>query len=575
MASTSAAHRSIQSSTIGVADEGKSTVQFNILGPLEVVDHGSVVPLGGVKPRAMLGMLLLRANRVVPSSKLLDSLWVGGVPPTARKMLQNAASALRDVLARDGGSADPPVLLTHTPGYLLHIEPGTIDLNRFTRHTEQGRAYAADDDWEAARQELRSALGVWRGPVLADLTEASTVWPEAVEIQRTQLVVTEELFDAELACGRHREVVAEIESVAGRELSHERLVAQLMLALYRCGRQLDALEVYRRARTSLIETHGLEPSRELQELERSILNQDTALDWRGGAVPVIGDGVPARAERPAADLAGPAMPAAALPGAAPAVPVRPAVPADGGEVATPAPGRQASLMAVLSEVDRMPGSDAAAAAAAFDLVAEIVDHEASRYGGVVVSRVASVSWVVFDDSAGGAVDAGLAIQAALTTPRQVGDAADGQVPQVTVKIAVVSTDAALGYQPGDGTLRGLDSAVVGQCLQLASAAPAGRVRVGEETKRATERCVRYEWACDGAWDVVERLPEALRLHKVKMVIGDPGEIQKLYGLLSTIDDGRTASWLNDRTGRGYDNLLEEAVAEVTISVWVPADDVPS
>jgi DNA-binding SARP family transcriptional activator len=328
-------------------------VQFNILGPLEVVEQGRAMPLGGIKQRAMLGMLLLSANRVVPSSKLLDSLWVGSVPPTARKMLQNAASALRDVLACNGGSADPPVLLTHTPGYLLHVEPGTIDLNRFTLHTERGRSYAAGGDWESARQELRDAVGVWRGPVLADLTEACAVWPEAVAVQNTHLVVFEELFDAELACGRHREVVAELESVAGRELSRERLVAQLMLALYRCGRQMDALDVYRRARGSLIE-NGLEPSRELQQLEHSILNQDMRLDWRGGVMPVVGESGTAGVSWPTAALVGTAAPAA-LRGVALAGPRRLEPVSADGLVMPLAQGQLVSMMAVVGE--GLPAAD--------------------------------------------------------------------------------------------------------------------------------------------------------------------------------------------------------------------------
>jgi DNA-binding SARP family transcriptional activator len=540
-------------------------VQFNILGPLEVVDRGRVVPLGGVKQRAMLGMLLLKANRVVPSSTLLDYLWVDGAPPTARKMLQNAASALRDVLASDGSSADPPVLLTHTPGYLLHVEPGTIDLSLFTLHTERGRLYAAEADWESARRELRSALGVWRGPVLADVTEACALWPEAGTVQNTYLVVTEELFDAELACGRHREVVAELESVAGRELSRERLVAQLMLALYRCGRQMDALNLYRRARDSLIENHGLEPSRELQELEHSILNQDKRLDWRGGAMPAVGDSSIARAPRPTAALGDTAVPAA-LPEARSAGPRRKGPASADGRVMPRAQGQLVSMMAVVTEMDRTPE-----AASALGMIAEIVCREISRYGGVLVSRVASVSWAVFDDAdhaVDQAVKAGLAIRDALTKAQSIRDAADSEA----VKVVIVSTDEILSYQPGDGTLRGLDSAVVGRCLQLASAVPAGRVWVGEETKRAAERCVRYERAGDGVWEAVERLPQSCPPDRVKIVMAGPGAIQNLRGLLASIG-GQHASRLIEGIGSRSTDIPENALVEVTVTV-LPADDIP-
>lgn len=535
------------------------------------------MPLGGIKQRAMLGMLLLRANRIVPSSKLLDSLWVDGVPPTARKMLQNAASGLRGMLACDSSSADPPVLLTHTPGYLLHVEPSSIDLTVFTLHTEAARSYAAGADWESARRELRDAIGVWRGPVLADLT-ACTTWPEAVAVQNTYLVAVEELFDAELACGRHREVVAELELVAGRELSHERLVAQLMLALYRCGRQSDALAVYRRARVALIETHGLEPSRELQEIEHLILNQDMRLDWHGGAMPAVGDsGIIAVRWVTTENLADTAAQAAVPPEAARAgpPPPEPAAATSGGRVVPLTQGRLATVMAVVGEVERGPGADVAETASALGVVATTVDREVGRYGGVVISRLASVSWIVFDEADHApdrAVDAGLAIRDALKPARSVRDAAGPGTPRAVVKVAVVSTDAILGFPSGDGTLRGLDSTAVGRCLQLASAAPAGRVWVGEETKRATECCIRYERVGDDAWEAVDVLLEPRRPDTAKMLVGGPGKIQKLRGLLAGIG-GQHASPLIETISRRDGDIPENAVVEVTVSVLLPADDV--
>ncbi|AGP59286.1 hypothetical protein M271_39515 [Streptomyces rapamycinicus NRRL 5491] len=350
------------------------------------------------------------------------------------------------MLACDGGSADPPVLLTHAPGYLLRVEPSSIDLDVFTQRTERGRAHAADADWESARKVLREALDVWRGPVLADLAETCTAWPEAAAVQNAYVVAVEELFDAELACGRHREVIAELELFAARELSHERLVAQLMLAMYRCGRQSDALDVYRRARLSLIEAHGLEPSRELQELQHLIFNQNLRLDWHGGERPALGDngivGPPGRpsgaGRRAAREYARRAR--------------RPElVPTDGCDVPLPQ-GRLATVLAVVGEV--RPGADVAETASAFDTVAATVDREVSLYGGVVISRIASVSWILFDDADHApdrAVEAALAIRPALGRARSVRDAADGGVPPAVVKVAVVSTDAIHSHRPGDGT----------------------------------------------------------------------------------------------------------------------------
>lgn len=511
-------------------------MQFNILGPLEVVHEGRVVPLGGINRRAMLGMLLLRANQVVPASKLLDSLWSGGVPPTARKMLQNAASGLRDVLALGSGSDDPPLLLTRSPGYMMHVDQSSIDVNLFSLYTEQGRSYAAAADWESARNALHDALAVWRGPVLADLTEVSATWPEVSAAQNTHLIVVEEMFDAELACGRHREIVAELDAAARREPSRERLAAELMLALYRCGRQLEALDVYRRIRASLIEGHGLEPSRELRDLEYSILNQDPRLDWRDGAAhPALGGSSVATMPRPAVTLGH--HPRHLEP-----------LPVDGQAVPSAAT-QLTSVMAVVVEDDGTspPGQ-----------VAAVVQREVSRYGGAIISKVASVSWVVFDGdgSPGRAVDAGLAIRDALTRAP-----ADGKA----VRIAVVSTDAVPRRRPGDGTLRGLDGATVGRCLQLAGAAPAGRIWVGEEVRRDTEHFVRYEPVDESVWSAVGHLAERLEPETLTLVIETPGELQKLCDLLSSLGQ-------HDRVDHcRYGDLPANGVVTVMVSV-VPATE---
>jgi hypothetical protein len=403
---------------------------------------------------------------------------------------------------------------------------------------------------------------VWRGPVLADLIEAGATWPEAGVVQNTHLVVVEEMFDAELACGRHREIIAELDDAARREPSRERLAAELMLALYRCGRQLEALDVYHRIRASLIESHGLEPSRELQDLECSILNQDPRLDRRDGtAMPALGDSPAATALRPAVPLDHAPVPSPRD--------FEPAA-ADGHGLPV-APGQLVAMMAVVTEVDWRAGEDAAEAASAFETVAAVVNREVSRYGGVVISRVASVSWVVFggaDDAASRAINAGLTIRDTLTPGRPAGVAADGEAP-LAVRVAVVSTDAVLSCQPGDGTLRGLDGAAVGRCLQLASAAPAGRVWVGEETKCATERSVRYEQADDGAWCAVGFLPELFRSDTLKMVIEGPGELRKLRDLLTSIGGQ------HERIGHPrYGDIPENAVVEFTVSVLLPADDAP-
>lgn len=255
---------------------GDGTVRFNLLGPLEVINDGSPVPLGGVKQRAALGFLLLHANEVIPASQLLRALWADDIPHTARKILHNAISGLRRTVFKDAAEADS-VLLTRAPGYLLHINPACVDLFLFQCLAERGRSDLARGSWESAVRLLRQALGLWRGSVLTDLTEVGIVWPELAAVQDARLATFEDWVEAELALGRHHDVIGALEIASATGPTRERLRGQLMLALYRCGQQVEALEVYRRTKMSLAESLGLDPSRGLQELERAILNHDPVL----------------------------------------------------------------------------------------------------------------------------------------------------------------------------------------------------------------------------------------------------------------------------------------------------------
>ena len=249
-------------------------MRFHVLGPLAATRDGRPVSLGGAKQRATLGLLLLRANRVVPTSELLTALWAGdgGAPPTARKILQNAVRGLRVVFS-DGA----PELLTQLPGYLLRVDPAQVDLFEFYRRAEQGRAELAAGSSEVAAVTLRGALALWRGPVLADLVEGGVAWPELTAVRNARLDVLEDYVDAELANGRHQAALGELESMVEAEPFRERLCQQLMLALYRSGRQADALNVYARVRSELVERLGLEPGRSLQLLQQAILAHDPAL----------------------------------------------------------------------------------------------------------------------------------------------------------------------------------------------------------------------------------------------------------------------------------------------------------
>ena len=239
-------------------------MEFRILGPLEVVDGEQPVVLRKGKECALLAYLVLHANEVVPSERLIDELWGERPPPTAPKILQNAVSHLRKALG-DGR------LLTRGHGYELHAAPEEVDLRQFRRLAEEGRAIG-----DTAK--LREALALWRGPALADVRDETFAQHAGLHLEEERLGVLEDCIAADLAEGRGAELVSELERLVREHPLRERLHGQLMLALYRAGRQADALEAYQRARRTLMDELGLEPSPRLQELELRILNQDPELE---------------------------------------------------------------------------------------------------------------------------------------------------------------------------------------------------------------------------------------------------------------------------------------------------------
>ncbi|MEV5342370.1 BTAD domain-containing putative transcriptional regulator [Streptomyces sp. NPDC052676] len=255
-------------------------MEFKVLGPLEVLSDGRSLPLGGVQQRAVLALLLLHANQVVPTSRLLEALWPEDTRPvTARKMVQNAVWALRAVLETGGNGNDgpPPHLLTRAPGYLLRVDPEQLDATRFERAVAAGRARLDGGEPAEAAALLGEALAHWRGPALSDLVEQGVRWPELSALGQLRLDAMEDRFEAELACGRHHAVLGDLMALARAEPLRERLGGQLMLALYRCGRQAEALNVFGTVRQALVEAYGLEPSAALRTLQQRILRHDREL----------------------------------------------------------------------------------------------------------------------------------------------------------------------------------------------------------------------------------------------------------------------------------------------------------
>jgi DNA-binding SARP family transcriptional activator len=251
-------------------------MEFRILGPLEVADGDALVPLAGAKQRALLAILLLTANEVISSDRLIDELWGEQSPDSGRTALQVRVSQLRKALGGAGA-----LILTRAPGYVLRLERQQLDLHRFERLV--GEADVAEP--AVAAVMLREALALWRGPPLADLAYESFAQAAIGRLEELRLAALEKRIEADLALGRHAELVAELEALVTQHPLRERLRAQLMLALYRCGRQADALADYRTARRALTEELAIEPSPPLRELEQAILRQDPSLDLAPTAAP--------------------------------------------------------------------------------------------------------------------------------------------------------------------------------------------------------------------------------------------------------------------------------------------------
>jgi YVTN family beta-propeller protein len=246
-------------------------MEYRVLGPLEVRDGDRSIPLAGAKQRALLAVLLVNAGRLVSRDRLIDELWGGQPLETAVHSIHVYVSRLRKLLP-------PETLLTRPPGYLLELEPEELDARRFERLLTEGRKRLADGDAEHAARVLQEALALWRGPALAEFAFEPFARAEIGRLDELRLAAVEERLEADLALGRHADVVGELEALIAQNPRRERLRAQLMLALYRSGRQVEALEGYRAARRTLIDELGIEPSVELQRLERLILIQEKALE---------------------------------------------------------------------------------------------------------------------------------------------------------------------------------------------------------------------------------------------------------------------------------------------------------
>lgn len=246
-------------------------MEFRLLGPLELIDGDAVVPLGGPRQRALLAFLLLHRNQSVTTDRIVDALWETDPPRTAAQIVRVYVSQLRKVVGTE-------ILATDGSGYVLRVGDDELDVARFEKRAEEARRLLAAGEPAAALDAFDEALSLWRGAPLPDLAYDGFAQPEIARLEELRLTTLEDRFDAALAAGRDGDSVAALEHLVTSHPLRERLRAQLMLALYRAGRQADALAVYHTGRRLLVDELGIEPSETLRSLEARILQHDPKLE---------------------------------------------------------------------------------------------------------------------------------------------------------------------------------------------------------------------------------------------------------------------------------------------------------
>ncbi len=419
-------------------------MEFQILGPLEVRGDAAPVTLGAAKQRTLLAILLVHANEVVATDRLIEELWPEP-PKTAANALQVNIGKLRKALDPGRSPGSPgELLVTRAPGYILRVEPDELDADRFERLLSEGRSARQANDPEAVAATLRRALDLWRGPALVDFAYDPFAQAEIARLEELRLDAVEERAEADLDLGHAGELVGELESLIRDNPLRERLRGQLMLALYRSGRQADALEVYRQTSQTLRDELGLAPSRGLQRLQTAILRQEPTLD--------VSIEPSARTQR-------------SEPGEEEAAPAE----TDIRKTVTVLVARRPSVRGMdpeaLSREDRRFGAQ----------LGRIV----GRYGGVIASTLGDEVMAVFGAPRAHEDDAFRAACAAV----EIRDASsrDEVTPAATPR-AGIATGEILASGSGAGPL-----AVVGEPVttagELHRAAGAGEILLGEETER--------------------------------------------------------------------------------------------
>jgi DNA-binding SARP family transcriptional activator len=482
-------------------------VRLRILGPLEVVENGRALDLGAHKQQALLGVLALRPREVVSTARLIDELWGESPPASAAKAVQGYVSGLRKAL---GGDA----IVTRAGGYLVAVDPDALDAERFDQLVAAGRERLAPDPARAAAT-LREALALWRGDPLEGLRLAANARIEVQRLAERRLTALELRIEADLALGRHGELVGELQELAAVHPYREGLVAHLMLALYRSGRQAEALSAYRRARQQLAAELGLEPSESLRQLERQVLAQDPQLDLVA----------------PEAEAAEPAAPVAS-------VPPPPAPPAP------PAPQHARRLVTVLA------GRAAATDAEALHAVLERAGGVVERFGGTVERYLGDMVIGLFGLTQAREDDALRAVRAALELQGSDGEA---------LRMGIESGEIFVGGRPGGATFA--TGAAITAAGRLAERAGEGQVLLGEAVRAAVAADVRVEAASGRLLELRSVRPGLLRVSRTPFV-GRARELGELRAILARTGAARACHMVTilGPAGLGKSRLAAELLA---------------
>jgi DNA-binding SARP family transcriptional activator len=488
-------------------------MRFRVLGPLEVLDEARSVRLGASKPRALLGVLLLHANEVVSIDRLVDELWGERPPPTATKLVQGYVHALRKELDED-------TLVTQAPGYRLRVDREALDLLEFQRLTEEARSASLEN----AAKLRRRAVELWRGPPLADVVFQGSSRHEVGRLAELHLATQIDLLEAELELGRHSELVGELELLVAAHPYQERLRALLMLALYRSGRQAEALEAYRDGRTALSDELGLEPGQALRDLESAILRQDTSLANRSGLVTVSTS------------------------------PPAPTPPVTGDEL-RPVTALFADIVGSTALGERLAPEDVKA------LVGECVtqmSQAVEEYGGMVQAYEGDGICAYFGVPAAHEDDPERAARTALRILEVAGEYAHDiaeawAIPDFAVRVGINTGRAGVGPVGADSPQTVALGDAVNVAARLQSAAAPGTIAVGDETARRLEH--RFTFEPMGELEVKGR---AERVNASKLVgprsVAHARRLRALVGRESEVERLRTAV-ADLETGRGQALLL--------------------